>query len=986
MLVDRSRDPLAGALVRLEPDDRYHVTDSRVPLRAALLARYDVLVIAGHSPAAYSAREMEAIVQFVRRGGGLLLAASAGGFERYSGRRAEQMAVAAVARRFGIEFLSPAAAAGRQSRDANLVAGYKSDSIRLHNRLARHGLRKEDVWLNQWSPVCASRQATVLVSHRKTGEAAALSVPFGRGRVVAVGSAAFIDGCHRLSRRLIEEAFTGRRRRSAGTLPHEIAARYSTKRVGNLRIRYAPAVAGRVDAFLRIARKVGPRLEALAPAKKPRTYRIELTGSCSSRSNWRWGGPGPIICLGTGATDASMAFALGSRVMDMLADSLPGGHFVSDSVVGWRALNRFAGLLAMRWAGFDEEADRLGDALERDSRRRFGNLDAGWLYGEYDSRPGLWIWRELSRRHGDRLLGRFLKGLPKKLDRPAAPRAVFTDLDLVIHFLSRAAKADLYPWFAGIGATVHPLGLSRFGCKAFKRGVRRYLRRRLMDAEAPASERADAVEALLACQRADKRPLSYAARQLSAANAGVRLVGAGRLARARDRRGMAELARLAAGDRDKPLAAIAALLLVEQGRGQAAGRLARLARGLDPRFQLEAGCQLARIRHPAAGRLSLRGIARAEGPRTAGVLTRNRAGMIEVFPTVNGQPVANIFSADLVCHLPRNTHVSMFFLYWVHCSPKFRRRGLTRLAMSRSMNSFRARRCSCAALGTGTRNVAHALYRSFGFVDVPPHEELTCELPGAPGLKRSPGVKVRPYRRGDERAMARLFNACYADTFACRPMQPRAVDAETIALLARRGRRLAGCVTAYVSGDSASIRELAVAAGKKRQQVAAALMAALHRRLERRGAKKATLRVGVPSLAELLQPLGYRSRRTGEIDMFALLDLPQFLTELKPLLEHRLRAGKRSDWCGTVAVMGQKHRAALKIDRGRVRVLAAPPAGAEVSLTGSDLTITRIVGGIETPFEAYLQLDLRISPMLNDQVRDLLEALFPRLELFAWLW
>lgn len=985
VLVDRSRDPLAGGLVRLEPDDRYHVTDNRAALRAAVLARHGVLVIAGHSPATYSAREMAAIVQFVRRGGGLLLAASAGVFERYSGRGVAEMAVAAVARRFGVEYLSPAAAAGGQGHDADLVAGYEGDSIRVHSRLGRHGVGKDDVWLKRWSPVRAAKRAAVLISHRKTGEAAAVSVPFGRGRVVAVGSAGFVGDCHLLSRRLIEEAFAGPRRRPAGSLPHEIAAQYTTRRVGSFRIRCSPLVAERVDAFMRIARKVCPRFEAMTAGRKQRPRRIELTGACTSGLIGSWGGPGPVIHLGTGATDAGMAYALGGRVIDVLTDMLRGGYFINDTVLGRRALSRFAGLLAMRWAGFAREADELGDALERESRRRFAGLDAGWLYSEYDSRPGLWIWRELSRRCGDELLGRFVKAIPKKFDRRAAPRAVFTDLDVVIHFLSRAAKADLYPYFAAAGATVHPLGLSRFGSKAFKQGVRRYLRRRVTEAEAPASERADAVEALLACQRADKRTLSYAARQLSAGGAGVRLVGAARMARARDRRGPAELARLAGSDADKGLAAVAALLLLEQGRPDAAGRLATLARSLDRRFQLEAGHQLARIGHPAAARFSLSGIARADGRRAAGFLTRHR-GALEVYPIVNGQPVANIFSADLVAHMPCNTHVSMFFLYWVHCSPKFRRRGLTRLAMSRSMNSRRARRCSCAALDTGTRNVAHALYRSFGFVDVPPQEELTRELTGEGPRKRVRGVKVIPYRRGDERAMARLFNACYAEAWAIRIQRATVHDSDSVALLARRGRKLAGYVTAQVFDGAGRIREFAVAAGKHRQETAAALLAALHRRLERRGAKKVTLRTCVPSLAELFQPMGYRSRRTGGVGMFGLLDLPRFLTELRPLLEHRLRAGKVSDWCGTVSIVGQKHRAALKIDRGRVEVLAAPPAGAEVTLTGGDLTVTRIVGGIETPFEAYLQLDLRIRPTLNDQSRGLLEALFPRLEMFAWLW
>ncbi|KPK78879.1 MAG: hypothetical protein AMJ81_14615, partial [Phycisphaerae bacterium SM23_33] len=112
IVLDRSRDLLAAErLLHLEPDDRYHVTDSRVPLRAAALRRYDVLVIAGQAPMSYTPAELAAIVQFVRRGGGLLLAASAGHFERYMSLPAKEMGTASVARRFGIELLGPGRAA-----------------------------------------------------------------------------------------------------------------------------------------------------------------------------------------------------------------------------------------------------------------------------------------------------------------------------------------------------------------------------------------------------------------------------------------------------------------------------------------------------------------------------------------------------------------------------------------------------------------------------------------------------------------------------------------------------------------------------------------------------------------------------------------------------------------------------------------------------------------------------------------------------------
>ncbi len=112
-----------------------------------------------------------------------------------------------------------------------------------------------------------------------------------------------------------------------------------------------------------------------------------------------------------------------------------------------------------------------------------------------------------------------------------------------------------------------------------------------------------------------------------------------------------------------------------------------------------------------------------------------------------------------------------------------------------------------------------------------------------------------------------------------------------------------------------------------------------------------------------------------------ILFLPQFLDEIRPLLERRL---VKEDWAGTIAIRGDKHSAGLTIRNGRVTVHGRPPARAAITLSGSDETITRIVTGIETPFKAYWNLDLEITPALNSRVRELLDRIFPRSQMFGW--
>ena len=94
---------------------------------------------------------------------------------------------------FGVEFLSSAAPAGRGSPDISLVRGYRSECIRVHPRLLRRGLLKQDVFLHRWCPLRGRRPGKVLMSHRRTKEPGALVVQYGRGRVLAIGNASFID-------------------------------------------------------------------------------------------------------------------------------------------------------------------------------------------------------------------------------------------------------------------------------------------------------------------------------------------------------------------------------------------------------------------------------------------------------------------------------------------------------------------------------------------------------------------------------------------------------------------------------------------------------------------------------------------------------------------------------------------------------------------------------------------------------------------------
>ena len=137
ILVDRSRDTSAGArLVHLKPDDLFRTTDSQVPLTAKRLAGYDVVAVCGNGRTAYGAAGRRVVRAFVRRGGGLLLAACTGAFEQKTGRKAKDSAVNSLARVFGFEFLS----ASKLPPDLHGCRGYNRSQLALTGAVRRIGL------------------------------------------------------------------------------------------------------------------------------------------------------------------------------------------------------------------------------------------------------------------------------------------------------------------------------------------------------------------------------------------------------------------------------------------------------------------------------------------------------------------------------------------------------------------------------------------------------------------------------------------------------------------------------------------------------------------------------------------------------------------------------------------------------------------------------------------------------------------------------
>jgi len=172
----------------------------------------------------------------------------------------------------------------------------------------------------------------------------------------------------------------------------------------------------------------------------------------------------------------------------------------------------------------------------------------------------------------------------------------------------------------------------------------------------------------------------------------------------------------------------------------------------------------------------------------------------------------------------------------------------------------------------------------------------------------------------------------------------------------------------------------------------------------------------IPFLEKLLLNFGYFPfSGTDRVHMFKIINLPMLLTELSPLISKRLKNSDYRDWHGKIGIAGEQsvhertlglsspkawvecpkgvskpvskptyqnprsHKASIIIKDGEINVSEEVSEDVDILISANYDTITRIIVGNLTPFQAYLQTFLSIQPMVNDKVTSLLDTIFPRI-------
>ncbi len=976
LLVDQSKDAhSSGCLVPLEPDDCYATTRTWEPVTAELLRNYDVLAVCGSSPLPYTPEELDAIKAFVRGGGGLLLAANAAAFEARALRPAAEMSAGEVAARWGVRFLSPQEAQGLTRIGDSMVRGYDRAALVLLPHAATGALGGEEFPAWPCAPLAAPEDAEALLQHRETGEAIGVALTAGEGRVIVMADTAFAQTRHPLPRHFVEWLAAGRYSRQAGseTIPDTIGGVGGLKRLDEVTYAFEPGLEDQVPRIAELRRRVVEHLKpCITDHWKPPTT-ISIMRTCTG-PEWRTPWWGHWEAAPAQADDAIIVMMLAGRFWLQCLWSLGLGR--APHATFGSALSAFLSLRTMAALGYTEPAAELRDALLGEAEQTPAGYDMTRAYEEFHAK-GFWALHQLHERYGDDLMERFVKALPEGDKSEGLPLPFAREADVVAYCLSLAVGEDLFPWFAEIGCQVHPLPLVRKGDEGFAAAMRGCAEQGLQDRALPTSDRLDAVEALATLNRKDEGQ-PPATERLTADDPLDRLVAAFELMRAADERGRETLRALTGSD-DEPLQAMAALVLARAGDSSVGEQLLALAPRQDVRFALDAGHALEPLGTPGRQALTLDELTMADGTKPGGWETYWDGASLRIWPIVEGYKVANIFSEAALQHFPHNAHINRLYVQYVHTDPRFRRKGLSRATMARVFAHPALKRCSCAALGTGTRNVAHTLYRSFGFTDWSLRGGMRHELSTAVPCRIPEGVVLRGTRAGDEQAIADLVAACEGARSTWGRPRAEPPPAQHLLKLAERDGELIGIASARPEGEEAYFGGVSVKEGSDRHDVAVALLSAVHADLRTQRAQSVMRWDAPPTgwLAAALAAAGYLPRHEGGVEMWALLDLPKLLGEIAPLLERRLAESTLKGWTGCLDLVGGKHRARLAFTEGKLTVAAIEGSSPGLVLTCDDDTLTRVVSGVETPFEAYLQTRLTIAPQVNDQIVSLLEALFP---------
>ena len=351
-----------------------------------------------------------------------------------------------------------------------------------------------------------------------------------------------------------------------------------------------------------------------------------------------------------------------------------------------------------------------------------------------------------------------------------------------------------------------------------------------------------------------------------------------------------------------------------------------------------------------------------------------------VYAILDGDKVGQISVPDIDFHWADGTFVKMAGISGVETEERLRGKGIASKLMAESVNFAIENGYSCSGVSTTVENVARRLYARSGYITLfkPGRFEKHLQQRDVPEV---PGVKIRPYQQGDEKALMELFEEVYDGFFGWRKkesdrwfsLRKKLMDKEgDIIFIAENDNSIvgwSGCFEQWVG----LVSELYVRPCENRTEIARALQIRLENHHIAQGRDEAHFWLSIADdfSAYLLLGDGYRFREM-RVFMVNILDLSKLLGQMTALFEQRLKG--KSDFKGLISIETPTQKGLLRIDE---KVSVEKQGQPDAILSLSQEVLTRVVAGVPGFWDAYLQGMLSVKPRMTEQVRDVFDLLFP---------
>lgn len=178
----------------------------------------------------------------------------------------------------------------------------------------------------------------------------------------------------------------------------------------------------------------------------------------------------------------------------------------------------------------------------------------------------------------------------------------------------------------------------------------------------------------------------------------------------------------------------------------------------------------------------------------------------------------------------------------------------------------------------------------------------------------------------------------------------------------------------------ARIREIVVDPDKDFKQIAGLLVNKAYKSLlEKKPAVIHTGSIRNPHYAEIFPQLGFFDMESTGVFMYAILDIPKFLTEISPVLTNPIKRLKK--WNGLLQLQCEEHSLFIKKQEGDIETLILTNQKADFRIMLSRGLLTELLFGIEESVESFRKGKLKVETALNEkETVQILATIFPKKE------